>query len=177
MTLALSVALALSAKASAAPPPCAKLSAKAKPPTRVARSEADWAHWDPKLAEALRSLWQRSVLALGRNTAHATLDRTGPSRRRPAAVGPFEALAWDLAEGTFVAFRVPVVPADETDNAKTRMERFAGYWSGGKLLRLDDRCLAGIDPSHVDETARSVFGRPNEGDCVTVQCDLPAKPR
>ena len=156
---------------------CAKLSPGATGPTRVARTEADWARWEPKLADALKSLWQRSVLALGNDKAHAALDTTGTRRRRPAAVGPFEAAAWDLGEGTFVAFRVPVVPAAETDNARTRMERFAGYWHGGKLFRLDDSCLAGMDPSHVDESGKSVFGRPNEGDCLTIRCDLPARPR
>lgn len=150
---------------------CPKLPPSATPPTLQATADADWQRWDPKLAASLKGLWQRSVLAVGQKT-HAAVGTKG-NYRRPAAEGPFEASAWEVQGGNFVTFRVKVVPAGETDNAATRVERFAGFWKAGKLERLDDDCLKTIEPSHFDPTARLVYGKPLAGECLTASCPLP----
>ena len=150
---------------------CPKLPPSATTAPLRASADADWSRWDPKLAASLKGLWQRSVLAVGQKS-HASVGAKETSRR-PAAEGPFEAAAWEVDGGNFVTFRVKVVPAGETDNAATRVERFAGFWKAGKLERLESDCLKTMEPSHFDLAARTVYGKPLEGECLTASCPLP----
>lgn len=151
---------------------CPKLPSTATPPALRATADADWSRWDPKLAVALKNLWQRSVLAVSQQT-HASVGSAKTTSRRPAAEGPFDASAWEVPGATLVAFRVRIVPPAETDQASMRVERFTGLWRKGKLERLDGDCLRSIEPAYFDAASKTVYGKPLSGECLTAACPLP----